>query len=849
MHEGRSAHRSGIIKPGDVLAEIDGVALAGGTVAKLTQLMLGPPGSFVQLTLHRGAQTVLVWLIRSPSKLTPLQVNQQRERQVQATAKTRGAAKGSLARERSAVSRLTEASYLVSQSSFASIDDDQPRELGGEQSWDPDTMATQVSMVMSEASFDPERLVMDELRVEQSFDPERAMHDGPDLTSERSFDPEMLVQMSEKSFDPERMSMISEKSFDPDRMGFMSEQSMSHMSQKSFDPEAMRSQHLSEPSFDPEFLHFEESRLSVTSGRSFDADHLHSEPSRLSLSRVLATLPEASSTQDKDCGQSSQTSDDSFDPESAAHGSQSGLPEQSFDAEADGNRPSSASSERSFDPEARAAGTTTSVNSHDSFGAHVHGTKPPLTCSPHRMDPDDSASFRGEAERSAGGGGSRMCAEVSTARSSDIGNRRDSRSSVGSAVSYDPQMSLANSLAFSEPLESSDDDLEEKTDPAETDYEEDAEGIRHEMSRLVIHGGLASELSRAIHATGGTSEKACPPAHMPVKLSGGEGGEDKDHLASWRCLLAGVDLAAALDSGDANASADAVAQGLSDKELRQALLQTLDAARAALVSTRSSMAAPGVASSDAEAPGVLKALTSLEALRQLLSKSMHLNAPVTRPDDRKSRQGGLGFKYRRLRTGFFQITELKPGGAAMLSGQVRSGDTLTGVDGVSTQGLTSSHLGDILIGPRGSVCTLEIQRAPSHSLSVALTRKGKSSRPQAAAERCPRSRHPGTTSSSTASRQPSAIVVHAGFGFTFKKSSRGEWRVSRLKPHGFALTSGLIKEADVLVSIDGKPCKDMSADDMTSLIRGPVDSKAKIQVRRTAEGPICSLEATRWLDS
>ena len=848
MHEGRSAHRSGIIKPGDVLAEIDGVALAGGTVAKLTQLMLGPPGSFVQLTLHRGAQTVLVWLIRSPSKLTPLQVNQQRERQVQATAKTRGAAKGSLARERSAVSRLTEASYLVSQSSFASIDDDQPRELGGEQSWDPDTMATQVSMVMSEASFDPERLVMDELRVEQSFDPERAMHDGSDLTSERSFDPEMLVQMSEKSFDPERMSMISEKSFDPDRMGFMSEQSMSHISQKSFDPEAMRSQHLSEPSFDPEFLHFEESRLSVTSGRSFDADHLHFEPSRLSLSRVLATLPEASSTQHKDCGQSSQTSDDSFDPESAAHGSRSGLPEQSFDAEADGNRPSSASSERSFDPEARAAGTTTSVNSHDSFGAHVHGTKPPLTCSPHRMDPDDSASFRGEAVRSAGGGGSRECAEVSTARSSDIGSRRDSRSSVGSAVSYDPQMSLANSLAFSEPLESSDDDLEEKTCPAETG-EEDAEGIRNEMSRLVIHGGLASELSRAIHATEGMSENACPSAHMPVKLSVGEDGEDKDHLASWRCLLAGVDLAAALDSGDANASADAVAQGLSDKELRQALLQTLDAARAALVSTRSSMAAPGVASSNAETPGVLKALTSLEALRQLLSKSMHLNGPVPRPDDRKSRQGGLGFKYRRLRTGFFQITELKPGGAALLSGQVQSGDTLTGVDGVSTQGFTSSHLGDILIGPRGSVCTLQIQRAPSHSLSVELTRKGKTSRPQAAAERCLTSRHPGTTSSSTALRQPSAIVVHAGFGFTFKKSSRGEWRVSRLKPHGFALTSGLIREGDVLVSIDGKRCKDMSADDMTSLIRGPVDSKAKMQVRRTPDGPICSLEATRWLDS
>ena len=73
--------RSGIIKPGDVIAKIDAVPLAGETVATLTQLMLGPPGSFVEITLHRGPQMICVSLVRSPSKLTPLQVNHQREAQ------------------------------------------------------------------------------------------------------------------------------------------------------------------------------------------------------------------------------------------------------------------------------------------------------------------------------------------------------------------------------------------------------------------------------------------------------------------------------------------------------------------------------------------------------------------------------------------------------------------------------------------------------------------------------------------------------------------------------------------------------------------------------------------------
>ncbi len=216
--------------------------------------MLGPPGSFVEITLHRGAQTVHVRLIRSPSKLTPLEVNKQREEQKASVSKPKG-----VHRDRSTVSRMTETSFLVSQSSYASIEDDEYRELGGEQSWDPDALAAQPSTVASEVSFDPERVLVNEMS-EKSWDPEGGAEARSHM-SERSFDPELLVQMSEKSFDPETVdldarSLASQKSFDPEMMGFMSE--------KSLDPEAeesLRQRSLaSQKSFDPELIDLDDLR-------------------------------------------------------------------------------------------------------------------------------------------------------------------------------------------------------------------------------------------------------------------------------------------------------------------------------------------------------------------------------------------------------------------------------------------------------------------------------------------------------------------------------------------------------------------------------------------------------------
>jgi C-terminal processing protease CtpA/Prc len=45
----------------------------------------------------------------------------------------------------------------------------------------------------------------------------------------------------------------------------------------------------------------------------------------------------------------------------------------------------------------------------------------------------------------------------------------------------------------------------------------------------------------------------------------------------------------------------------------------------------------------------------------------------------------------------------------------------------------------------------------------------------------------------------------AGLGFTYRLSTRtGDWVVNRVKDGGFAASSGLIREGDALVSVDGR---------------------------------------------
>jgi len=84
----------------------------------------------------------------------------------------------------------------------------------------------------------------------------------------------------------------------------------------------------------------------------------------------------------------------------------------------------------------------------------------------------------------------------------------------------------------------------------------------------------------------------------------------------------------------------------------------------------------------------------------------------------RSKQAGLGFKFRRLRSGFFQVTELKSGGAAKASGLVLIGDTLSAVEGQTTCGMASKELADILLGPPGTGCLLHLVRGAKQTMEV-----------------------------------------------------------------------------------------------------------------------------------
>ena len=47
-------------------------------------------------------------------------------------------------------------------------------------------------------------------------------------------------------------------------------------------------------------------------------------------------------------------------------------------------------------------------------------------------------------------------------------------------------------------------------------------------------------------------------------------------------------------------------------------------------------------------------------------------------------------------------------------------DTLVAVDGKKIQGLASSQLADLLLGPKGSACQLQLQRGPNQVVTVRL---------------------------------------------------------------------------------------------------------------------------------
>lgn len=79
-------------------------------------------------------------------------------------------------------------------------------------------------------------------------------------------------------------------------------------------------------------------------------------------------------------------------------------------------------------------------------------------------------------------------------------------------------------------------------------------------------------------------------------------------------------------------------------------------------------------------PQIAEALKELKGVRSAIESSLH---PHKTPGSERSKSRnrsksvpkvGLGFKFRRLKTGLFEVTEVKLGGGAALSGKVSIGD-------------------------------------------------------------------------------------------------------------------------------------------------------------------------------
>ena len=183
----------------------------------------------------------------------------------------------------------------------------------------------------------------------------------------------------------------------------------------------------------------------------------------------------------------------------------------------------------------------------------------------------------------------------------------------------------------------------------------------------------------------------------------------------------------------------------------------------------------------------------------------------SRGSGRRRGRVGLGFKYRRLKSGLFYVTEVREGGAAGRSGQVRMGDTLTHVDGASLLGVSTEGLGEMLLGANGTEVALTLQRGSggAAAVEVRLVRGDSEGAGGGGAPRQPESAAQGGIArpggSAGAPRGGAAGGGRASLGFKYKPGADGAWLVASLKAGGFAERSGRIRPGDRLLAVGASP--------------------------------------------
>ena len=246
-------------------------------------------------------------------------------------------------------------------------------------------------------------------------------------------------------------------------------------------------------------------------------------------------------------------------------------------------------------------------------------------------------------------------------------------------------------------------------------------------------------------------------------------------------------------------------------------------------------------------------------LNQLNAESEALKASLVgkrRVHREKDKEAGLGFKFKKLASGLFEISSIKEGGFAAKTGLLGVGDVVISVDGTQTEGMSPVVFSDSLMGKDGSTVDLGVQqRGQSGTSIVACTRSMMTgddlTTPKTEAlpvrssgvEAVPKLKLP--VESGTPSRGAGVGGKVCGLGFSYKVSTKDKsWRVGSIKG-GWAAQSGSLQSGDLIVSVGGKETLGMELMEITKLIQGEVGTVVEIVVRRDATGETLKFEANR----
>ncbi|XP_041646232.1 tyrosine-protein phosphatase non-receptor type 13 [Cheilinus undulatus] len=211
-----------------------------------------------------------------------------------------------------------------------------------------------------------------------------------------------------------------------------------------------------------------------------------------------------------------------------------------------------------------------------------------------------------------------------------------------------------------------------------------------------------------------------------------------------------------------------------------------------------------------------------------------------------------------VRFGGIYIKSLVPGGASEQDGRIQIGDRLLEVDGTNLRGVTHQQAVECL-KKTGDVVTLLLEREPT----IILEPRPESPCPLLAHSpshtQPPRTEVSMETTLSGRAKDYSFVTdenTHevvlkkslSGLGFSFNicrlhagSESGSVVRIKRLFPGQPALESGLLREGDIILSVNKEPVKDLSYQRVLFLLRG-APSEVHLLICRPGPGVLCVVD-------